>query len=369
MLKSLDMDLSFHPPSFTSANRAACDYLVNLPSLTSLNLRGSASEALNRAVTTSSRLRSLSLRLSVSLTADTLVAISTFPELARLEVHATHIRAADLISRWAAMDNAVCFPSLEYLNIRSSTSLVGTILNRMQSTRLHTIYLDVEPVAHSDDAWITLFNIMKDRTPNLHDFTMDYHFDTDDFGLDSQIGHLPSDDDDGIETSVNEFDTLLRFELLEPLFRLRDLQRIVFDTTPPILVRDDDLGTLGSQWPRLTHLDLGSVPTIDSRWVPKATLKGLAALSSKPTNLKNLIIPIDPISPFTDQSFKTPVPKNTLRNITITTLTPPDTVAMVSCLSVLFPYIENVDGTVDHDEQWHDIQTAIHDMKRVLQSS
>ncbi|KAK1221058.1 hypothetical protein PQX77_016104 [Marasmius sp. AFHP31] len=368
-LKSLDMDLSFHPPTFGNANRAACDYLANLSSLTSLSLRGSASEALNHAVAVSSRLHSLSLRLSVYLTADTLAAISTFSELAHLEVHATHIRAADLASRWAAMDNSVCFPSLQSLNIRSGTSLVGAILKKMQSTRLHTIYLDVEPVAQSDDAWITLFNVMKDRTPNLHDFTIDYHLDTDDFGLDSHIGHIPSNDSNDVETPVNEFNSLLRFELLQPLFGLHDLQRMVFDTTPPILVRDDDLETLGSQWPKLAHLDLGSVPTIDSRWAPKATLKGLASLSSKPTNLKNLIIPVDSSSLSVDELPKASVPKNTLRNITITTLAPPDTVAMASCLAALFPCIEYVDGAVDHDEQWHDIQIAIRDIKSALQST
>ncbi|KAL0575182.1 hypothetical protein V5O48_006776 [Marasmius crinis-equi] len=370
-LKSLDMDLGFHPGAFENSNSAACNYLAYLPSLRSLSLRGSGSEALNRAIAATSQLHSLSLRLSTSLNVETIAAISTFPELVHLEVHASHIRAADLANslRSSNHDDGVFFPSLQSLNIRSSTSLAGAILQKLQSTGLRTIYLDVEPVAQTDDAWITLFNIMKDRTPNLHDFTIDHHIDTEDPGLDSHAGHANLNDNNDATTSQNDLEKLLRFELLHPLSSLRDLQRIVFDTTPPIMVRDEDLEKLGSQWPKLAHLDLGSVPTVDPRWAPKVTLEGLASLSTKPTNLRNLIIPIDPSSSLSPNTAKPLVPRNTLRNITISTLSPPDTVAMASCLANLFPFIEHVDGAVDHDEQWHDIQTAIRDMRSVLQSN
>ncbi|KAG7093635.1 hypothetical protein E1B28_007299 [Marasmius oreades] len=371
MLKKLDLDLSFHPGVFDSSNKTTCDYLSNLPRLETLSLRGLASENLNRTISVTSHLQSISLRLSTSLNADTIIAISRFPALVELEFHAPHIRVADLAEKWSSVGSGVCFPSLRSLNIRASTSLVGELLQNMHSIKLHTIYLDVEPVAQTDEAWIDLFNIMKDKTPNLHDFTIDHHVDTDTPGSDSDTG-LPINDlgNDHPISHSNGFENLLRFQLIYPLFALRKLQRIVFDTTPPILVHDEDLEKLGSQLPQLTHLDLGAVPTVDPRWVPKATLKGLYLFSQKSSNLKDLIIPIDlSTSSRPDELLKTfTTTHDTLRNINISTLTPPDPTSMARFLASLFPCLEHADGVADHFDEWQHIQTSIRGIKGASES-
>ncbi|KAF9266896.1 hypothetical protein L218DRAFT_1074746 [Marasmius fiardii PR-910] len=349
MVETLVIDMSFHPGAFQSSNTAACNYLANLPNLQALTLRGLASVALNRTISATCHLRSLSLTLSTSLNADTIIAISQFPVLAELDIHAPHIHARDLTDKWSSPGSDVCFPSLRSLRIRASTSLVGEVLQRMQSAQLHTIYLDVEPVAQTDDAWIDLFNIMKNNTPNLHDFTIDHHVDTDIPVYDSNSG-LFNFNDSSNDTNSDIFDKLLRFQLLHPLFGLPYLQRVVFDTTPPILVHDEDLENLGSQWPQLTHLDLGTVPTIDSRWIPKATIKGLSLFSRKPSNLKNLLIPLDlsTLSQANELLKTLPTPHNTLHNITITALARPNPLSLAYHLAFLFPHLEHADGIVDH---------------------
>ncbi|KAK7061056.1 hypothetical protein VNI00_000791 [Paramarasmius palmivorus] len=362
-LQRLDLDLGFKPNTLKNTNIAASNLLANVPSLTTLHLRGSASERLLRTVSAISNLRTLSLRISTSLDLETIVAISSFPFLEELDLHAIHVRPTELAEKWAVRGSAApCFPSLKSLTVRARTALIGTVLNAMQSDQLRVLYIDVEPVAQSDDAWSTLFNIMKDKTPFLHDFTIDHHVDTDLVVLEDSNANDSNNAPIATTDATIDLEDMLRFDLMQPLFKLHELRRVIFDTTPPITVRDGDFVHLATQWPRLTYLDLGSVPTVDPRWAPQTSLQGLVTISQKFTNLTNLMIPIDTAKSVADIP-KHPQATNILRKLTVTSLVAPDTTLMVKTLHALFPHLQEIDGTSDHEEQWTDIQSAFRSLR------
>ncbi|KAI3619780.1 hypothetical protein WG66_002834 [Moniliophthora roreri] len=365
-LERLDLDLGFKNSILPSTNNAASELLGDLPNLTSLSLRGSASEQVLRAVSAVSNLRTLSLRISTSLDSETILAISAFPFLTGLELHAVHIRSTKLAEKWTARGGAPCFPSLKSLSIRARIALIGTILHHMQSDQLQSLYIDIEPVVQSDDSWTALFNIMKDKTPFLHDFTIDHHVDTDPIGLeDSNANDSNNAPVVPNNATAIDFEDMLRFDLVRPLFKLHDLKRLVFDTTPPIVIRDEDFTQIATHWPKLAHLELGTVPTVDPRWVPQTSLKGLVTLSQKSTTLISLVIPIDMITSVDVVIPKQSHPANALRKITITSLTPPDATLMAKSLDTLFPCLQVIDGTSEHEMEWSDIQAMFQGLRAI----
>lgn len=363
-LKKVDLDLGFTTSAFKAVNEAAFDFIstvnrVASPSFTSLSLRGAASQNVMYSVNSLLRLDFLSIRVGGTLPAETVAAIATFPSLRTLEIHTSHLSPEDL-----CFATSPCFPSLEVLDIRGRTGFIEKLLQNMQSDRLSVLRLDVERLALSDDSWVDLFAVIKSKThASLIELAVEHHMDTED---------LPLDDDSNSNTAYTDnifFRTnpnaLLKFELLHSLSSHHFLRRVTFETTPPIVVRDQDLEQMAKWWPNLNHLDLGSLPTFDPRWSTKATPAGLSLLSRGFPVLETLVIPVDICGLTAEAATKiSQNSKSSLKNITLTSLTPPDQ-SMAQLLHRLFPLLIEIHGTYGHEDQWSCVQSGF----QLLQTS
>ncbi|KAF9073274.1 hypothetical protein BDP27DRAFT_1319139 [Rhodocollybia butyracea] len=359
-LKKIDLDL---------VNRTALDFILTVDRVstcfTSLDLRGMASSELVNAVSGLSRLEYLSLRIGASLPAETVLALATFPCLKELELQTSHLLPEDLCF------SSTCFPSLQSLNIRGRTSFIEKLLQNMQSEHLSVLTIDIELMSSTDDTWTGLFTAIRDKTrASLHELTIEHHMDTEDLSLDDD-DTTSSDTTPTTHTNNNPIRTnpnaLLQFDHLQSLSNHYFLRRLTIETTPPILVQDQDLEQIVRWWSHLEHLDLGSLPTFDRRWSPRVTPGGLSVLSRGSPALKTLVIPVD-ITGITHESVTkySQNPNASLHNITISALTPPDLpILMASFLNRLFPSLVEVHGTCGHEEHWADVQHVL----KLLQTS
>ncbi|KAJ4475055.1 hypothetical protein J3R30DRAFT_640388 [Lentinula aciculospora] len=358
-LEKVELDLGFTMNTFQTANKAAFDFISTVYRVSncfaSLSLRGAVSGQVMNLIGTLSRLEVIHLRVGASFHAETLAAISTFPRLRELGIHTSHIRPEDF------RFSTVCFPSLQSLDIRGRTNSIEKLLRSMQSDSLAVLSIDIELLVSTDDTWDGLFTAIKEKThASLLQLTIEHHMDTQDLPLDDDT---PSSADTTPTSNsyINNFlrtnpNALLHFEHLYSLCDHRSLRQFVLDTTPPILVRDVDLEQIVRWWPNLEHLDLGSVPTFDPRWVPKATPAGLSALSLGLSILDTLVIPVNIDGLTYDAAMKLAQnPNSSLRCVTLTALSPPDQ-SMAHCLHRLFPSLKEIHGTSGHESHWDCIQ-------------
>ncbi|KAJ3799316.1 hypothetical protein GGU11DRAFT_512537 [Lentinula aff. detonsa] len=357
-LKTVELDLGFKTNTFETANRAAFDFLTTADRVSScfdsLSLRGGASGQVMDSVNNLSRLKVLHLCVGATLPVETLTAISTFPYLRELEIHTSHIQPEDFI-----LSSQGCFPSLHSLNIRGRANSIEKLLQNMRSGNLVALRIDIEPLVYTNNTWGGLFAAIKEKTyDSLLQLTIEHHMDTQDFSLENDT---PSSPDNTLHPYVNNLlrtnpNDFLHFEHLHSLSHHRNLRQIVIETTPPILVRDSDLEQIVRWWPNLEHLDLGSVPTFDPRWMPKATLAGLSILSRGLSVLDTLTIPINSARFTYDAAMKFAGNGNgSLRYMTLTASTPPDK-SMAHYLHRLFPSIIEIHGTSGHEEHWDRVQ-------------
>ncbi|KAJ3759784.1 hypothetical protein EV360DRAFT_81771 [Lentinula raphanica] len=362
-LMKVDLNLGYKKDTSTTSNSSAFDFLSNVnrvsSSFQSLSLRGIATSQLMHLVSNLTHLEVLRLRVSTTLSVETLAAVSTFPHLKELEIHISHILPKDV-----TFSPLVCFPSLQSLNIRGRTDSISKLLHHMQSESLAVLRIDLQSPIYIDNAWTELFAALKEKThTSLLRLTIEHHMDTPETSLET---NTPSSLDTPT-TSLPHVNNVSRtnpndifcFEHLRSLSNHRSLRQIVFETTPPILIHDSNLEQIVQWWPNLEHLDLGSLSTNDPRWTPKVTPVGLSTLSRGLSTLDTLVIPVNVTGLTSDAAIKlTQNPNNRLRFLTVTGLMPPDQYT-APCLHRLFPSLITVHGGPDHEEAWDGVQTNL----------
>ena len=129
-------------------NDAVAGYFRQLrlcaPHFHSLQVRGTMSDALNATVASLDQLKSLTIQGSRFLACSTLAAIAAFPALRTLEVHADHIRAEEFEDALSHLpEDAPCFPALEELTIRTTSSLLSALIARLPVGVLKKLHLDI----------------------------------------------------------------------------------------------------------------------------------------------------------------------------------------------------------------------------------
>ncbi|KIK50597.1 hypothetical protein GYMLUDRAFT_182575 [Collybiopsis luxurians FD-317 M1] len=364
-LQKVDLDLGFTTSAkFKTVNRTALNFISTVDRVstcfTSLSLRGATSGSVMSAVNGLSRLESLCLCVGASLPAETLAAIATFPRLRELEIQTSHLRPDDL-----HFSPSNCFPSLEVLDIRGRTGIIEKLLRNMQSDRLVVLRIEVELLSSSDDTWNGLFDAIKNKThSSLLELAIEHHMDADDLFLNDDT---PSSSDTTSTAPIMNYNlprtnpnALLRFDHLTSLSNHHSIRRLLFETTPPVLLQDQDLEKMVQWWPNLEHLDLGSLLTFDQRWSPKITAAALVTIARGFPVLDSLVIPVN----INGLTHETPIkfsqnPNASLHHITLTALTPPDQ-SVTHLLHRLFPSLLDIQGTPGHEEDWSRVQDGFH---------
>lgn len=361
-LQHLDLDLGFKTRVATTMGDAACQYLEDVARIAStlqrLSLRGIASKRLSSVISSMSGLHSLSLRLGTSLTAEAFTAITTFPSLSELEVHAGHFDLDDLASVWSRhAQGATTFPSLQILHVRAHTPVVEHLLQHIQSNALRVLHIEAENPADSPISWCPIFRTICDKaTYTLQDLTIDHHVE-----LDSNIpNHSPStgfnpDPDINPPPDAEKTDNVISFKALEILRGLHHLRSLVLDTTFPPELCDKDMEALTQWWPKLEHLELGSVPVPDSAGLqgsPQITCASLATLAKYTPKLRSLVLSVD-LTGYKDESLlPDPASQSALRRLIVGCSCTFDSAQMAHYLHRLFPSLSEVDGVAEQEDQW-----------------
>ncbi|THV02460.1 hypothetical protein K435DRAFT_836332 [Dendrothele bispora CBS 962.96] len=357
-LRSIDLDLGFKTSSSGQSNYAAIGLLQNAhdltPGLESLSIRGYASDGLLNTIASLSMLKSLSLRLGHTTSVDVLVATSKFPLLASLELQAVGVDIEEMDQKWESSAEADSFSALTTLDIRGCISFIHTFVQNMRSKHLFKLHMDIDPSAHSDndDSWMTLFDSVGNKfSDTLHDLAIEYHTEHDDLRLNvnpNNTIHVTTHDtlSSNVSSSDRKFNDFLGFDILYPLTNARNLHRVVFDTSPPLAIRDQDFDHIVKFWPNLEHFELGSLQsTLDPAWTPYTTVKSLVTLSKGLGSLRTLIMPID--SSGLDAKAIDDLPSgtnNSLHTISITTVSsPPNSTTMGTCLNRLFSSLREIE--------------------------
>ncbi|KAF5387314.1 hypothetical protein D9757_005710 [Collybiopsis confluens] len=364
-LKKVDLDLGFKTKKDKAVNKSALQFISTVGRLsagfTSLSLRGTASSSVLKAVTSLPHLNFLYLRNGVTFTADTLAAIATFPSLKELKIQISHLHPESL--RFPA---SACFPSLQLLDIRGRTTYVEKLLLHMQSDCLVSLRVEVEHLWQTDDTWDGLFNAIRHKTrTTLQELTIEHIMDADDLFLED--GSIRSPDTLSEATTIDNIipptnpSALLLFDHLYSLSNHNSLHRLLLETTPPIIIQDQDLEKMVQWWPNLEHLDLGTLLT-EQRWAPKTTPAALFTISRGFSALRSLVMPVN-ISGLTHDTairvLQTFPDASSLHHITLTALTPPNQ-SMAHLLYRLFPSLRDIHGTRGHEEAWTRVQDGFH---------
>ncbi|KAF5350264.1 hypothetical protein D9758_007794 [Tetrapyrgos nigripes] len=346
----VDLDLGFRSTSSESSNHAAHEFLLDVrqsaPDLASLSIRGLASERLLTAVSSLSMLRTLSLRLGYTMTIDTLIAISKFPVLTELEVQAVAIDVEEMKENWVLSAELDTFPALATLNIRGTIDFIDAFIRNMRSKHLHELQLDIDPSAPSgnNNTWDALFNAIHERFSNtLHDLTIEYHTEAASLPVDTNDTHNTTNNTPTISPLDGKFHDFLNFDTLYPLSNMRNLRRIMLDTSPPLSVCDQDFDRLVKWWPNLEHLQLGSLPALDPTWTPQTTVKSLLAVSLGLRSLQTLILPVASSSITTKVIDDFPAKaQSPLHHISVTSSLS-DQDMMTAALNRLFPSLDEIE--------------------------
>lgn len=282
-----DLDIDMRAASDSKSNTARATNVANILSHTSsqgtlrkLKIRGWMTPVLEGAVLSVTSLCNLVLHTGKSLTPQTLAALASFPNLAQLSVHASHIDADDFASA-LPLDSAT-FPALHTLRIRGQRALFCAILEALPQGHLHSLYLETEEPEQGLVAWRETFDLLVAKAADtLIDFTLD------------QILELEEMED---TISYVESDTRLAAETLQPLSGLRAMRRFTIDAMILPDFTDKDIDRIASWWPLLEQLNLGTLPGMQEHaqpWIPKVTVAALTTLAKRCPRLETLTLPLD----------------------------------------------------------------------------
>ncbi|EKM50656.1 uncharacterized protein PHACADRAFT_130044, partial [Phanerochaete carnosa HHB-10118-sp] len=258
--------------------------LQNNPSLQTslrfLRVKGLISTAFNDIMSSFQSLRSLVLLAGNTLNTRTLAALGSLSNLQDIYVHASHVDAGDFseaVSRHVSQP----FASLRSLRIRAQRSLICAILEVLPPSTLTSLYLETEEPAQGPSAWQPTFTLIAVKAADtLVELTLDQILDPEEIMLDQS----------------DSSDTRFALDTLQPLSKLRALHRLTIDAMLLPDFTDEDIDQMAGWWPRLEHLNLGSLPDVQEHaenWVPKVTVEALRSLAKRCPSLRTLTIPLD----------------------------------------------------------------------------
>ncbi|KAJ7504293.1 hypothetical protein B0H11DRAFT_1797004 [Mycena galericulata] len=364
-LRQLDLDLGFKKKG---PNEQSSDYIEQLfciaIDIERVRLRGSAPRCLNGGISRMSNLRSLTLRTGTFLTEDTLVAISVFPHLTELDIEAGHLDVDALTEAWTLPAPDVgYFPALQKLHLCAQEPSVQLLLKTIHPASLRTLHIEVTTPSglESSVCWSSVFDLIGvNASQTLEDLTIEQHLD------DKDLDTIPTSPNADTHTSPHHTHSStqpnrITFDIIRLLAPLRRLSKLTVDMTRIPSLCDQDIETLATWWPSLTHLDLGSlhssqcIPSADS---PRSTVACLRTLTFSMPMLKTLILPLS----ITDD-MPLPLPCNTASALTramfSSTAPPSDPSAMALYLHGLFPLLTEVEGTDRHEAEWGEVQLRL----------
>jgi hypothetical protein len=365
-LRHLQIDLGFKSRSFPLFNGDVLlqylDDVVRLsPHLETVIIRGLATKCLNGAISRLKDVKVLSLRLGVSLTLDTLSAVTSFPALLEFDVQASHFNVKDLDELFYDRISFM-FPSLQRLRIRARAPVIELFLRAIPDGSLQTLHVELDDPADTIVSWDTMFNLICIKAANtLQSLTIERHTEIDDLGpdiIDSTNTHPIAYNNTLVDHIPN-----VQFTNLQMLAGLHQLRKFVLDISPSASIGDHELDLLLCWWPELEHLDLGSAP-IPPCVYPSAqqslSSHSLVTIAKKTTKLTSLVLPVD-ITWAHDVSM-TDLP----RQLVLTRLTcgypfPPSRTGLEVAMYLhrLFPSLQVVDGLSEHEDQWSQTQAAL----------
>ncbi|KAJ7224162.1 hypothetical protein GGX14DRAFT_424535 [Mycena pura] len=363
-LRQLDLDFGFKQKGRNGdASHHHIESLLEIATaLERVRLRGLGSPLLNICISRMSNLHSLALRMGSVMTANTLVAVSSFPHLSELDIEASHLDVDAFSEAWPTpMPNEMgFFPRLQKLHISARAPLLRFFLKTMRPAYLHTLRFDVTTVpSDSSVDWSSIFDLLRTHTSQtLEDLTIEHHLNDVDLDASPSVGtsmNTPT------TTHTPQKTDLLTFDKLRLLAPLRLLRKLTIDITYNLDLCDADIEELSAWWPNLTHLHLDTLhpsdclPSTATRR-PRATLACLRTLASSMPALHTLILPLD--SGSLPSPFANDIMSNALSRLIISEFAPPpDSAALALYLHHLFPRLAEVEGTDEqHQAEWIKIQ-------------
>jgi hypothetical protein len=330
-----------------------------------IRLRGSSSQRLNRCISQMSNLRSLTLRTGPCLTAETLVAISTFPHLFDLDIDAGHLEASPLAEPWALPGQDVgYFQSLKRLHVRAEAPVLELMLKIIPLGCLHTLRIDAATPLPVDSpvSWGSIFELIgANAFQALEDLTIEQHLEDIDLDLDAETSTGTDTPTPTQNTQSRAEINRITFDSIRLLAPLRHLRNLAIDMTRMPDLCDRELEALVTWWPDLVHLDFGSLHSSECTPLarsPRATLACLPAFASMPM-LDTLIMPLSIASvPSLHAASTTP---SVLSRATFSSPLPPSNpAAMAHYLRDLFPRLTEVEGTDHQEAEWGQVQLLLH---------
>jgi len=287
-LHHIHLDLEFKMSEEAASSMSSyLEHAAHSP-LQTLTLRGLLTSRMNDALCRMNTLSSLTLRTGPSLLPTTINALSTFPALHTLELHADHIEDIPLLDG--------SFPSLRSLRVRGQPEFIETLLHSIPQHQLHKLHIDlISPIV---DSWDSIFHIIqKNAGHSLQDLFIEHHIESD---LESEEPEAEDEDTDEVggdstaqtSTSSNNNTSADRPRIaVTSLGHLPKLTKLVLDTSSAIAIStENDADRVSGLWPNIVHLDLGIVHYPGQ---PAFSWSSLVRLTSKLPSLEYLRLPID----------------------------------------------------------------------------
>jgi hypothetical protein len=366
-LRHLQLDLGFKSRISPLSDDVLFHYLDQIARfsvhLETISIRGLATKSLNAAISSLQNVKVLSLCLGISLTTDTLLAVTSFPRLLEFEVHAAHFDVEELGEHFHNRKSPL-LPSIQKLHVRAHTPVIELFLHAIPDDSLHTLCIEFEDPTCTTASWATMFNIICTKSANtLRNLTIVHHTELDDLDLEisnSTSAHPITDHNVFVDDRLNIH---IPFTKIQLLGGLHHLQRFVLDTTLPAGICDHELELMLGWWPELEHLDLGCFPIThhpNSLARQPLSSNSLVVIAKKSTKLTSLILPAD-IS-LADNAPVIDLPRQlVLMRLTCGYPFPPTLTDMdvAKYLHRLFPSLRTVDGLSDNEDQWSRTQTAL----------
>jgi hypothetical protein len=368
-LRHLTLDLGFNKAR-TDANgwsndAVAAEYLEAVAQITSLqhlDLRGMAlgDYRISRALTSMKSLRVLSLTTGKSLSPNTLAAITDFPCLNELEVHAGHIDANELPDSMTTRETPL-FPALKVLQIRAQAPLVALLFQKMPINNLKCLIIEAEQPAQAPSTWkLALCLIPAIATDSLRELAIEHHIDSI-IETDLDLNNMTS------LSNLPGFRNDFTIAALRPLAKLPHLQRFILDSNVTPDLCDADIEEVAKWWPDIEHLDLGgllsSIHCLQHPRKSQLSLKCLETLSRLCHRLQSLIVNLDIELEETIDVAAPEVPwpsSHPLRYLTMGSISAPEPLRLSQYLLKLFPSLIDVDGIATHEKEWRMVQSILH---------
>lgn len=308
-----------------------------------LRIRGWMCSALSQAIIPLAMLRSLSIMSGASLTPQLLRAITTFPFLEDLKVHADTMSTDDLKATTPHIgNNSLTFPRLRTFLISGQHKLIAAVLELLQPGTLERITIETMTPTLNAHNWIPILDQLAAKaSSSLIALTLQHTMDP------SDLQNLPM-------LAFTSADITFTMDTLRPLASLKALRAFMSDTSLPPDLSDKDVEEMGRWWPSLQVLNIGTLPFEENYlplWQAKTTEGALKVLARLCPALETLVIPLDYSTPTPiDTKNATMQPQHALRTLFVGQLSPaqlPST--FVQDVLSLFPSVNIIECDVGQD--------------------